>query len=135
MLGESVKPAEPVPAAVQIKNLETPSTQVTGGAGSFGDSRTFASLVDQLIVYFNYFIYLVTALTVVYTVIGAFHMIGGEEKREEGKTAVYYGVIGLFVMMSIWGLVNILDATFKLSGSSPITPRPIERGGYYGPGY
>lgn len=87
----------------------------------------FKGVVDCIIVYFNYFIYLLTALTVIYTVIGAFNMIGSEEKREDGKTAVYYGIIGLFVMVSIWGLVNVLDSTFRLSGTSPITPRPIER--------
>jgi hypothetical protein len=96
----------------------------------------FSDFVDNvLIVYFNYFIYIITALTVLYTVIGAFHMIGSEEKREDGKTAVYYGIIGLFVMMSIWGLVNILDATFKLSGDAPITPRPIQQSTLYGPGF
>jgi len=82
--------------------------------------------VDWILVYFNYFIYLITALTVVYTIVGAFNMIGSEDKREDGKTAVYHGIIGLFVMMSIWGFVNILDATFRLSGGSPITPRTIE---------
>jgi hypothetical protein len=97
---------------------------------------TFSDFVDNVvIVYFNYFIYIITALTVLYTVIGAFHMIGNEEKREEGKTAVYYGIIGLFVMMSIWGLVNILDATFSLSRETPIQPRPILQGVIYGPGF
>ncbi len=42
-------------------------------------------------------------------------MIYSEEKREEGKQTVYYGVIALFVMMSIWGFVNILNNTFRLN--------------------
>jgi Type IV secretion system pilin len=88
----------------------------------------FSDFVDNVLIrYINYAIYLITAATVLYTVIGAFHMIGSEEKREEGKTAVYYGIIALFVMTAIWGLVNILDSTFGLSGGNPITPQPIQR--------
>lgn len=33
-------------------------------------------------------------------------------KRAEGRTYMLYGVIGLFVMVSLWGLVSILANTF-----------------------
>lgn len=101
-------------------------TRTTASGGGLAGASDFNGVVDWILVYFNYFIYLITALTVVYTIVGAFNMIGSEDKREDGKTAVYHGIIGLFVMMSIWGFVNILDATFRLSGGSPITPRTIE---------
>jgi hypothetical protein len=53
---------------------------------------------------------------VVYIVWGAFQMITSEEKRASGRDTIVYGVIGLFVMISIWGFVNILDRTFNLQG-------------------
>ena len=37
------------------------------------------------------------------------------EKRKEGGKAILFGVIGLFVILSIWGLVAILRSTFQLS--------------------
>lgn len=37
-----------------------------------------------------------------------------EEKRGKAKTLMLYGIIGLFVMVSIWGLVNMLSGTFEL---------------------
>lgn len=37
---------------------------------------------------------------------------GGEEERKKGGEAILYGVIGLFVIFSIWGLVNVLLGTF-----------------------
>ncbi len=38
----------------------------------------------------------------------------GGEKAEEGKQYMFWGIIGLFVMISMWGLVNILQGTFRL---------------------
>ncbi|HEU5114710.1 MAG TPA: hypothetical protein VFT82_03015 [Candidatus Paceibacterota bacterium] len=58
---------------------------------------------------------LIIAASVVYIIYGAFEMIRSEEKRESGRQTVVYGIIGLFVMISIWGFVNILDNTFNLS--------------------
>jgi hypothetical protein len=37
-----------------------------------------------------------------------------EEERKKGKDLIIYGIIGLFVMVSVWGLVNILAGTFEL---------------------
>ena len=38
---------------------------------------------------------------------------GGEEGRAKGRDAIVYGVIGLFVILSIWGLVYILKSSFR----------------------
>ncbi|HEY9480947.1 MAG TPA: hypothetical protein VIR98_01790 [Candidatus Paceibacterota bacterium] len=54
------------------------------------------------------------AASVVVIVWGAFQMIYSEEKRASGRQTVIWGIIGLFVMISIWGFVNILNNTFKL---------------------
>ncbi|OIO33277.1 MAG: hypothetical protein COZ49_04260 [Candidatus Yonathbacteria bacterium CG_4_10_14_3_um_filter_47_65] len=45
-----------------------------------------------------------------------------EKKREEGRQMMVYGIIGLFVMVSVWGLVNILVGTFGLSNIIPQLP-------------
>lgn len=38
--------------------------------------------------------------------------------KEEGKGFMLYGLIGFFVMVSIWGLVNILVGTFDFGNNS-----------------
>jgi hypothetical protein len=46
--------------------------------------------------------------------------------KEKGKGFMLYGLIGFFVMVSIWGLVNILVGTFDFgnnSGPSGGTPQ------------
>jgi hypothetical protein len=92
---------------------------VPGSVSSCGNLQSSGAegVVACIIGFFNYFVYLVVAASVVYIVIGAFRMMG-EEKRQEGKDTVIYGIIALFVMMSIWGFVGILDRTFNLSRSA-----------------
>jgi hypothetical protein len=40
-----------------------------------------------------------------------------EEKRETGKSLMLWGIIGFFIMVSVWGLVNILRGTFNFDDS------------------
>ena len=40
-----------------------------------------------------------------------------EEVKEKGKNLMLWGLIGFFVMVSIWGLVNILLGTFVFGNS------------------
>ncbi len=45
---------------------------------------------------------------------------GYAEGIEEGRKYMIYGIIGLFVMVSIWGLVGILSDTFFQDQSDPL---------------
>lgn len=38
-----------------------------------------------------------------------------EKKREEGKKWMTWSIIGLFAMIAVWGLVNVLVGTFGLT--------------------
>lgn len=40
-----------------------------------------------------------------------------EEKREGGRNLMIFGIVVLFVMVSVWGLVNILSQSFFGHGS------------------
>ena len=41
-----------------------------------------------------------------------------DEVKEHGKSLMLYGLIGFFVMVSIWGLVNILTGTVSFGNSA-----------------
>lgn len=46
-----------------------------------------------------------------------------EEKRSKGKEFIVGGLIALFVMVSVWGLVNILTGTFSsMKNTAPTIP-------------
>ncbi len=51
--------------------------------------------------------------------------VGDEEKQKEGKSIMIWGVIALFVMFSVFGLVNLLIGTFQLNNQAipvPVVP-------------
>ena len=66
-------------------------------------------------------------IAVVFFLIGVIRYITAgedEEKRTAGRNMMIYGIIGLFVMISVWGLVNILKGTFRLDENLNF-PNPI----------
>jgi len=86
---------------------------------------TLFGLLSKLSVLIAAVIPSIMALTVLVIVWGIFRYIASgdeEEKREEGKKFVVYGIIGLFIMVSIWGLVNLLRGTFQLSATPANVP-------------
>jgi hypothetical protein len=64
---------------------------------------------------------LIIALAVVYFIWGIFRyvMAGDDDAKAAAKDKIIYGIVGLFVMISVWGLVNILVRTFGISNQGP----------------
>lgn len=62
------------------------------------------------------------ALGVVYFVFGVItYIVGGdEEAKKKGRTRIIYGIIGLAIIIGVWGLVRILTNTFGLSNKTNI---------------
>lgn len=66
---------------------------------------------------------IVVALALVYFFWGlaTFILNSGEEgKRKEAISIMIYGIIALFVMVSIWGIINVLQTTFNVQQGSDI---------------
>ena len=54
-------------------------------------------------------------LVFIWGVIRYFFMSGGEEKkREEGRQFVLWGVLGMVLLFSVWGLVSLLLSTLGI---------------------
>jgi len=51
-----------------------------------------------------------------------------DEDRAEAKYVIIYGIIVIFVMVSIWGLVNLLGDTMGLENNVPSAPSLPGRG-------
>lgn len=64
---------------------------------------------------------LVFALALIVFIWGLFQsfILGGAdpEKRSQGQQLMLWGIIAFFVMVSVWGLVNILVGTFGLENT------------------
>lgn len=46
--------------------------------------------------------------------------------KAEGLQIMMYGVLALFVMVSIWGIIKLLQSTFKVGDTNPIVPKAIQ---------
>ena len=44
-----------------------------------------------------------------------------EETKEDGKNLMLWGLIGFFVMVSVWGLVNILTGSVTFGNNTNVT--------------
>lgn len=47
---------------------------------------------------------------------------GDEQAQEEGRRIMFWGVVTLFIMVSIWGFVYILQSFFFGTGYNPVAP-------------
>lgn len=72
---------------------------------------------------------LVAFLIVIAIIVFFFGLIkylgGGTEMKAKGLQIMLYGIIALFVMVSVWGLVRLLQNTFGITNNAPIPP-PIQ---------
>mgnify|MGYP001276423118 CR=1 FL=1 len=48
---------------------------------------------------------------------------GDEEAKTEGRSIMIWGIIALFVIVSVWGLVGVLNTTFGIDQEAT-TPIP-----------
>ncbi len=57
-------------------------------------------------------------------VYGVVKFISNSDSKEQGKGKDFmvWGIIGLFVMISVWGLVNVLNVTFGVRNVIPQLP-------------
>ena len=92
--------------------LAQPYTLQTNGL--FRIINILASLLSALVP-------LLIALAIVYLVYGiVMYVIGdSEEAKTKGRDTIIFGIIGLAVIVSVWGLVRIVQETFQLDVSKP----------------
>lgn len=78
-------------------------------------NATVLTIMARLTTYLNQFLLLLMAVAVVMFVWYIIkYFIKADADRKEGGTYVMYSLIGFFVILSFWGLVNILQNSFGL---------------------
>lgn len=79
---------------------------------STNDVKGIAAMIVDIIK--NGIIPVIAALTLMYFIWGIFQLVrsNSEDSRKEAIAVITFGIIALFVMVSVWGLVSILTSTF-----------------------
>lgn len=78
-------------------------------------SATFSDLVKSLIGLMNAIIPTLIGFAIVFFFIGLIRYIynaGDAKGRSSGRTAIIWGLIGLFVIFSLWGVLHFLEVAF-----------------------
>lgn len=89
-----------------------------------GETTNIPGFIEQINAVINTIIPFLVGLAVLIIIWGVFNYISGagdEEKRAQAKQYIVWGVVGVFIMLSVWGLVNILVNSFGLK-KTPLTP-------------
>lgn len=89
-----------------------------------------ATLIDTLVlasVFLNGVIGLFITLAIVVFFWGLIRYLVsvGKDNANEGLKIMFWGVIAIFVMVSIWGIILLLQRTFKVTSTDPIIPKGI----------
>src|SRR3990167_3207366 len=100
--------------------------QTTGGTPTVctgGQITTLQSLLCKLNELLGAVLQFMIALGVVFFVWGVItYVVGGdEEAKAKGRSRIIYGIIGLAVIVGLWGLVRIVTNTFGLNNVTNIT--------------
>lgn len=99
--------------------------QVTGGTPSQctgGSITNIQSLICKFNEILGAILPFLIALGVVYFVFGVitFVISSDEEAKTTGRNRMIYGIIGLVVIIGMWGLVRIVTNTFGLNNTTNI---------------
>ena len=76
------------------------------------DAASLIAVLEMIINAVVPFLVGLAVLLIIYGIVGYISKADDEEKRTEAKNFIIWGIIGVFVMVSVWGLVNILVSTF-----------------------
>lgn len=85
----------------------------------FASAQTVHTVLNTLQAILNQFIpILMVIATIVFLwgVIGYITSAGDEEKKGRSKTYIIWGLVGLFAMVAVWGIVRVIVVTFGLGG-------------------
>lgn len=95
---------------------------ITGATSACTNAQNINAILCKIGQILNAIVPLLIALGVVYFVWGviSFVIAGDEEAKTKGRDRMIFGIIGLAVIIGLWGLVKIVTNTFGLNNTTTI---------------
>ena len=101
--------------------------QALAAAQTVNSVQSLASFIINFIT--NIAVPLVFALAFIVFIWGVFqYFIAGaanDKVKEKGRNHMLWGLVGFFLMLSVWGLVHILTGTVNLNNTQTLPP-PVQ---------
>lgn len=80
------------------------------------------AILTDLVGFINFLVPIIFAIAFIVFIWGVFrYFIQGaasEEQRDKGKQFVVWSLVGFFLMLSIWGIVNLLTNTLSFDDNT-----------------
>ncbi len=112
----------PVLALAQVSTVGGTTGGACSGVGATGtqgvtDVATILCRIGNIL---NLVVPVLLALGIVYFVWGVINYViaSDEEAKKAGRDRIIYGIIGLAVIVGVWGLVKIVTNTFGIQNSN-----------------
>lgn len=83
---------------------------------------TIGSIISDISEIISFLIPIAITAGVLYFIWGVIKYITAkdEEKQTEARSTMISGIIGLFVIISVWGLVRVIQNTFNIDNSGGV---------------
>jgi len=95
---------------------------------AFASAKTIFSVLDNVSSLLNGILGLLITLAIVVFFWGLVKYIaqaGNPQAKSEGLRLITYGIISIFVMVSIWGIIALLQNTVGIDGSEVGVPNDV----------
>jgi len=103
------------------------NAQAITADNEIGVTAELAQFVTRLAFIISFLTFFVSGLALIFFIYGLGKFIlsaGEEEKRKEGKKFMTWGIVALFVMTAIWGIVTLLRVSILGDGEANTTSMP-----------
>lgn len=92
---------------------------------------TSAATLMNTLSLFNTFLNALIGLFVTLAIVVFFwgliqYLVNDGENKAKGLNRMLMGAISIFVMVSIWGIIRLLQNTFQVTSTDPIIPKGIQ---------
>lgn len=101
-----------------LASAQSDTSSYCSGTSEATLQRIFCMIADFL----NAAIPVIIVLAVLYFIWGVISYViaGDEEAKSSARSVMIYGIIGLVVIVGVWGLVNVVLKTFGVTPSQTI---------------
>jgi hypothetical protein len=100
---------------------------IMGFAPLLASAADIDSILTTLVSYLRFFIPALITIAVIYFIWGVvqFMTSADEEQKKLGRSKIINGLIGLFVIVAFWGLIQVLQTSFGIGNTldNPINPQ------------
>lgn len=92
-------------------------------------AQDLGTFLGQIEGYMDTLIPLAASLAFLVFLVGIVRFIwnaDNEEKRKDGKQQLLWGIIALFVVFAIWGIIAVIAGTFNIGVGGKVTPPVVD---------